>query len=252
MDPDVLSVTTSERITTLELARPQVHNAITLTMARRLHAAIGTAAHDARCDALVITGAGAAFCSGLDLREQAGQSDEDHRELLELMYQRIPGAMMAAPKPVIAAVNGAARGGGCTIAFACDLLVAASSATFGLPEIHVGLLPGYHLNHLPGILGKARAFELAFGGEPVSATEAERLGLANRVVPEEDWAGGVRDFVLAFADLPRAALAEGKHYLYESSGAHRGGAEAVDLLMRLRRALRDDAGDAAQPKTRTS
>ena len=168
------------------LARPPV-NALDLAMVRGVVAALKRAAADDAVRAVVIASAVAkGFCAGLDIVELAGRSPDQIRTLVHELYVGLFDAQCQLGKPTIAAVNGAARGGGMTLAVSCDIVLAAESATFGYPEIDLGVLPTIHFVHLPRIIGRHRAFELLFTGRTFDAKQAAALGLVNRVVPDAE------------------------------------------------------------------
>jgi enoyl-CoA hydratase/carnithine racemase len=167
------------------LDRPEAMNAISTALAIRLAEVCAEVAADRRIRAVVLAAAGQrAFCVGADLKERAAMSDAGllaQRQVFRAAF----GSVLGLPQPVIAAVQGFALGGGCELALSCDLIVADESAEFGLPETTVGLVPGGGGTQLAlRRLGPGRAADLIFTGRRVGAAEAERLGLADRVVPE--------------------------------------------------------------------
>jgi enoyl-CoA hydratase/carnithine racemase len=166
------------------LDRPGAMNALNTAMAARLAEVCAGLAGDRRVRVVLLTAAGErAFCVGADLKERARMSDA------ELLAQRPTfraafGAVLGLPQPAIAAVHGYALGGGCELALCCDLIVADETAEFGLPETTVGLVPGGGGTQLTlRRLGPGRAADLVLTGRRVGAAEAERIGLADRVVP---------------------------------------------------------------------
>jgi len=168
----------------LVLDRAEAHNALSTAMAREIGAATAALAADDTVRAVVVSSASAkAFCVGADLKERNGFSDAD------LMAQRPHfraafGGILDLPVPAIAAVHGFALGGGCELALSCDLVVADDTATFGLPEVTVGLVPGGGGTQLAlRRLGPGRAADLVLTGRKVGIDEAERLGLVDRRVP---------------------------------------------------------------------
>jgi enoyl-CoA hydratase/carnithine racemase len=182
---DFVRYEVSNRIARITLARPPV-NALSLTMIQTVIGALRRAAGDETARAVVLTSAvPKIFCAGLDLKALHGMPMEDVRTLLQALYVQLHDAQYNLGKPSIAAIAGAARGGGMTMAISCDVLVAGKSATFGYPEIDVGVIPAIHYSHLPRIIGRHRAFELLFSGRSFDSEEAYRLGLLSRVVP--DW-----------------------------------------------------------------
>jgi 2-(1,2-epoxy-1,2-dihydrophenyl)acetyl-CoA isomerase len=172
----------------ITLNRPETLNAWHRAFGRELRAAIEGEAADASVRALLITGAGRAFSSGADLKagfEAADDGLPDIRKELEL-YHPIIGGVRRLEKPVVAAVNGPAVGIGASLALACDLVLAAESAYFGLAFVNIGLMPdGGSTLFVPAAAGKARAFQMALLGERVSAARALEWGLVNFVHPDD-------------------------------------------------------------------
>src|SRR4051794_3950173 len=151
------------------------------------------------------------FCAGLDLETVANAASADLHRLVEKLYVRLHDAQVALGKPSIAAVNGAARGGGMTLAISCDLIVAGRrSASFGYPEIDVGLIPAIHYAHLPRIVGRYRAFELLFTGRSFDAAEAAALGLVSRLVEDDAVLDHARELAQQLAAKPAQVLAMGR------------------------------------------
>lgn len=168
------------------LDRPPV-NALDLGMIRGVVAGLETAAKDDAVRAVVLSSAVPdRFCAGLDLKILLGKSGTKVRAFLQELYIRLHDAQHDLGKPSIAAVAGAARGGGMTLAISCDVIIAGAGATFGYPEIDVGVIPAIHFAHLPRIVGRHRAFELLFSGRSFAAEEAQRLGLVSRIVPDAE------------------------------------------------------------------
>jgi enoyl-CoA hydratase len=176
----------SERIARIALNRPPV-NALSLDAIRAIVAGLRRAAADHDVRAVVLTSAIARrFCAGLDLHLLLDKSGEQVREVLHALYVELHASQYDLGKPSIAAVGGAARGGGMTVAISCDVIVAAQHATFGYPEIAIGVLPAIHFAHLPRIVGRHRAFELLFSGRTFDAPEAFALGLVSKIVADAE------------------------------------------------------------------
>ena len=174
----------SDRIAEISLDRAPV-NALNLPLLEGLIEALRRAAADANVRAVVLASAlPRRFCAGLDLDLLRGKSGSEVRSFLDKLYLELADVQYNLGKPSIAAVGGAARGGGMTLAISCDVLLAGESATFGYPEIDLGLVPAIHFVHLPRIVGRHRAFELLFSGRSFAADEAAKLGLVSRVVPD--------------------------------------------------------------------
>ena len=168
------------------LNRPEALNALSFSVLSELSAAFDEAARsDAR--ALVITGNGSkAFCAGADVKELLGRSliaQRDGAALGQATFAKLD----ALPVPSIAVISGYAFGGGLELAMACTFRIATPNAKMGLPEIKLGLVPGYGgTQRLPRLIGQARALELVLSGKAIDATEAERIGLVNRIVEGDD------------------------------------------------------------------
>lgn len=146
------------------------------------------------------------FCAGLDLDGVHNADALKIHALLERLYIGLADVQYSLGKPSIAAVGGAARGGGMTLAIQCNVILAGRSATFGYPEIDVGLLPAIHFVHLPRIIGRHRAFELLFSGRAFSADEAANLGLVSRVVDDTKLLDEARALAQTFAAKPAFAM----------------------------------------------
>jgi len=167
--------------------RPKVLNALNSATLDELRRTILALKHDEGVRAVIITGAGdKSFIAGADINELAQQSPVGGREHA-LQGQHVLDLIENMGKPVIAAINGYALGGGCELAMACTLRIAADTAKLGQPEINLGIIPGYAgTQRLARLVGKGRALELLLTGDQISAQEAHRLGLVNRVVPAAD------------------------------------------------------------------
>jgi 2-(1,2-epoxy-1,2-dihydrophenyl)acetyl-CoA isomerase len=173
----------------ITLNRPDTLNAWTADLGRDLKRAITLDAADPSVRAVLVTGAGRGFSSGADLREGFDAADDglpDVRKELHELYHPIIAGVRRLEKPVVAAVNGPAVGIGASLAFACDLILAAQSAFFGLAFVNIGLMPdGGSTVFVPAAVGKARAFQMALLGERVPAEQALDWGLVNRVVADD-------------------------------------------------------------------
>ena len=126
------------------------------------------------------------FCAGMDLDMMRGGDSQRIRDYLDKLYLDMHLAQYRMGKPTVAVINGAARAAGVTVAVSCDCIIASDRASFGYPEIDVGVIPAMHYVHLPRQIGRHKAFELCFNGKPIDATTAERWNLINRVVPHEE------------------------------------------------------------------
>lgn len=180
-------------ITQLTLNRPDRLNAMNYDLVRGLYDALDELAEDRACRVIVLTGAGRGFCAGLDLTEgasppsTAGMGRARAGMTVQKMIAGLVPKMRAAPQPIIAAVNGAASGGGLALSLASDVRIAAQSARFNVAFIRVGL-SGCDIGvswMLPRLIGASRAFELLLTGRLIDSAEADRIGLVTRVVPDD-------------------------------------------------------------------
>src|ERR1051326_5266323 len=180
--------------------RPRVLNALNSATLDELRRAMLELQGDAAIRVIVLTGAGEkAFVAGADINELAVQKPAGGREHA-LIGQHVLDLVENLGKPVIAAINGYALGGGCELAMACTLRIAADTAKLGLPEVTLGLLPGYAgTQRLARLVGKGKAMELVLTGTPVGAEEAARIGLVNRVVAAGELMASVRTLAAQLA-----------------------------------------------------
>ncbi len=205
-----VTYTVSERIAEIVLERPPV-NAFSLAFLEEILGALRRAAADERVRAVILRSAlPKMFCAGLDLDIILGKSGLEVRSFLEKLYIELWDVQYAMGKPTIAAVNGAARGGGMTLAISCDVILAADDATFGYPEIDLALLPAIHFAHLPRIAGRYRAFELLFSGRSFGTAEATSLGLIGDAVPAKTLQARARDLAMTFAGKSPTAMRLGR------------------------------------------
>lgn len=204
-------------IATITLNRPEVLNAINSDLARDLLEALKDVAADSGVRAIILTGAGRAFSSGGDLKEIAQWTDPSTVRRSLVAGGQIPIAIANLQKPVIAAINGPAVGAGLNIALAADLVIAADTAMFSEIFVRVGLVLDFGGSYcLPRRVGLARAKELAFTGRMVDATEAERIGLINQVVPADQLQETAWRLARELAEGPTVAIGLAKKLLNES------------------------------------
>ncbi len=195
----------------LRLDRPAKRNALDAAMLGALEAALTTTAPDPGVRAVILTGGEQAFAAGVDVGEFAARPGVAEQYRAALARARCWEALARLPQPTIAAVAGYCLGGGCELALACDLRIAAESAVFGQPEIRLGLIPGAGgTQRLPRLIGATRAKELVFFGDAIDAHEAHRLGLVNRVVPNARLSEEAGAWARRLAELPPLALAMAK------------------------------------------
>ncbi len=219
-----------DRIARIVLDRPPV-NALSLEMIRAIVAAFRRAGSDDAVRAVLLMSAvPRRFSAGLDLDILLGKSAAEVRPFVQELYVSLNEAQHHLGKPSIAVVGGAARGGGMTLAISCDVIVAAESATFGYPEIDVGVVPAIHFTHLPRIVGRHRAFELLFTGRSFDAKEAFGLGLVSRVVPDAELDAAATALAVTFAAKSPAVMRLGRAAFMRQNDQdyRRGVASAVD------------------------
>ncbi|MFF3581878.1 enoyl-CoA hydratase/isomerase family protein [Streptomyces mirabilis] len=228
---------TDNQVSWITLNRPEALNAITPDQRERLIQHLSHASSDPDVRAVVITATGRGFCAGADLRggPSTGRPPAGERvagdvaRTIRLGAQRLIGAVLDCEKPVIAAVNGTAAGLGAHLALACDLVLAADSAKFIEVFVRRGLVPdggGAYL--LPRLIGPQRAKELMFFGDALTAADAARLGLVNRVVPPDDLEKTARDWAERLATGPTRALALTKQLVNASLDTDRTTAFAAE------------------------
>jgi len=181
-----IQVERREAVTILSVHRPDVLNALNRATLGEIEDCVRRFRDDETQGALIVTGSGEkSFVSGADINELA-VLDPRGAEDISRFGQRVLDTIETAVKPVIAAVNGYCFGGGCELALACHMRLASENAVMGLPEVSLGIIPGYGgTQRLPRLVGRGRALELILTGRRVKADEAERIGLVNRVVPRE-------------------------------------------------------------------
>lgn len=182
---ETLLLSVEERVATLTINRPEKLNALNAVVRRELIGALDALREDEDVRVVVLTGAGEkAFAAGADVNEFADRTPIEQRKVME--GRRVFDTLAEFPKPTIAMLNGYTLGGGCELALACDLRVAARSAKLGQPEIKLGILPGGGATQrLPRLVGFGRAMRLILTGELIEAEEAERIGLVDEVVDDE-------------------------------------------------------------------
>jgi 2-(1,2-epoxy-1,2-dihydrophenyl)acetyl-CoA isomerase len=183
---DLVLIDTAAGVRTLTLNQPSRLNALSTAMLAQLDRAVRAAERDPAVRCLVLTGAGAGFCSGADISEFDLEGGMDAGEHLRQHFNPLISRLHAMPKPVLAAINGVAAGAGLSLALACDLRLAAESARFVIAFVNIGLVPDAGLLYsLPRLIGPAKTLELSWTGDPIGAREASDVGFVNRVVPDE-------------------------------------------------------------------
>jgi enoyl-CoA hydratase/carnithine racemase len=220
-----------EGIAELTLNNPPL-NLVTLEMTEQLIEALEELEGDEAVRAVVVTGAGdRAFCAGSDVKEFAEVRDRVVQMKLARENEAF-GRFKSLSKPTVAAIEGLAYGGGCEISMACDLRITGEGARFALPEVRLGVVPGSGgLFRLPELVGPARAMELMYLGESIDASEAERLGLVNEVVPDGEALPRALDVARCISRQPKEAVVAIKRGVRES--LHSSREDSVRLTLEL-------------------
>jgi len=184
-----------EGVAWVTINRPEVLNALNRATWRELAQAMDLADEDEEVRVVVITGAGRAFCAGDDIKDLATIKDAFDAKAYFKEITKATRKVEEFRKPIIAAVNGLAYGGGCEITMVCDIAIVSENARFAQPEGKIGAWPPFAAVRLPSIVGKQKALEIMLTGEPIDAKEAERIGLISKVVPPEQ----LKDAVMEMA-----------------------------------------------------
>lgn len=215
---ETILVEVADGVATVTLNRPDSLNALNRAMRLELLAAFKAAGRNEAVRAVVLTGAGRGFCSGADLR--GGATERDYRRVLTDEYNPLIVTIRELPKPVIAAVNGVAAGAGVSIALACDLVYASEEARFIQAFIRIGLVADSGSTRtLVRTLGRHRAAQLIFSGEPLEATAARAAGLVNEVVPADQLSTVVRAAASRLATAPTRAIGLAKRAINHAEDA---------------------------------
>ena len=194
-------------VATIQLNRPEKKNSLNGRMRLELEALLEEIAKKERVRAVIVTGGTEIFCAGADISEIEGTNSVEaaykHAREFQVLFDRLE----ALPQPVIAAVSGYALGGGCELTLACDFRIASTTARFGLPEIKIGAFPGGGgTQRLSRLIGVAKAKEMIYTGDPITAEEALAVGLVTKVVAKENLIAEANSFAAKLAALPRLAL----------------------------------------------
>ena len=214
MHLETLSVETSGHMATITLNRPEKRNAISIRMISDLHAALDSV-EKTRTRVVVLTGAGKAFCAGIDLdylqaisSQSASENQEDARRIAKLFRK-----IWSYSKPMIAAVNGHALAGGCGIATLCDFTIAVPEAKFGYTEVKIGFLPAIVSVFLSRQVGEKRTRDLLLTGRIMEASEAKEMGLVNEIVPAENLMSRVHELAETLIAASPSSITRAKHLL---------------------------------------
>lgn len=206
----------SNSIAKITLNRPQVYNALHTDLLSEITSAFQTAADDDSVRVVILTGEGKAFCSGADLKE-AAVSGKSAGEMLDVFYTPMINAIRNIPKPVICRLNGLAVGAGCSLALACDMVIASEDAYLSLLFVQIGLMPDAGATFfLPRLVGMARAFELATTGRRIDAQEAVSIGLIHSSVHADELNKAVADAAAYYSIAPTKAIGAIKQVLNQS------------------------------------
>lgn len=220
MEFSFLKYEINQGIAKVVLNRPEVYNALNDALTFEIQDAFKLATKDPGVRVVLLTGEGKAFCSGQDLKAAAGEEKRSFFDSLHKRYNPIIRAMRAMPKPIVCQLNGVAAGAGCSIALACDIIVASEEAVLTEVFINIGLVPDSGSSYfLPRRTGMAKAFELCSMGTKLKATEALSLGLINKVVPASELNEAVKFYTDYFSQAPTRSIGLIKKMLNKSSGA---------------------------------
>jgi 2-(1,2-epoxy-1,2-dihydrophenyl)acetyl-CoA isomerase len=207
-------------VATVTLNRPEVYNALNDEITYELQDVLKVIAKDSAVRVVVLTGEGKAFCSGQDLKAASGDQKRSFMQSLHKRYNPIIRSMRSLPKPIIARVNGVAAGAGCSLALACDVIVASEEATFIEVFINIGLVPDSGSSYfLPRLVGMAKAFEMCSMGSRIKAGEAEKIGLINKTVPADQLDLAVKSYTDYFSSAPTKSIGIIKRMLNKSTTA---------------------------------
>ena len=207
-------------VATITLNRPEVFNAFNDALSYELQDALAQVTYDTAVRAVVLTGAGRAFCSGQDLKAAQGPEQSSFYDTLHRRYNPIIRAMRALPKPIIGRINGVAAGAGCSLALACDALIASTDASLIEVFVNIGLVPDSGSSwFLPRLVGTLKAFELCSLGSKVPAEEALRLGLVNQVVAPEQLDEATYALASRYATAPTKTIGLIKQMLNKADAA---------------------------------
>ncbi|MCB2380039.1 enoyl-CoA hydratase/isomerase family protein [Hymenobacter sp. BT635] len=227
-------------VATITLNRPEVFNAFNNPQSYELQDALQQAADDDSVRVVVLTGAGRAFCSGQDLKATQDEADFSFADTLHKRYNPIIRAMRAMPKPIIGRLNGVAAGAGCSLALACDVLIASTDASLIEVFINIGLVPDSGSSYfLPRLVGTLKAFELCTLGSKVTAEEALRLGLVNQVVAPAELDAAVATMAARYATAPTRSIGLIKQML------NKAGTASLDEMLDYEAECQQAAGESA-------
>lgn len=215
--PEAITFEKNGAVATIALSRPERLNAFDDQMHEELYEALENVENDESIRCVVLRGEGRGFSAGADLSSVRSEEDPDLGEYLRQTYSRAIVKMVRMEKPIVAALHGPVYGAGMGMALACDMRIAAESAKFSVAFIKIGLMPDAGVSFfLPRIVGLGRAMEMSMLGDAVEAEEANRIGLVNKVVGEEELVSEANALAEKLASLPTKAMGQIKHSLYTS------------------------------------
>jgi len=210
MDYKNIIVEKEENVVIITISREKAMNALNAETIAELQDFFDTAAADKGIGCIVITGAGKAFVAGADISELARCDSKSGEETMEI-GQHLMHTIETFHRPVIAAVNGFALGGGCELAMACDIRLASEKAKFGQPEVNLGIIPGYGgTQRLARLVGRGKAKQLIFSGGMIDGAEAHRIGLADEVYPVDEMMDKAKDMAKSIASKAPLAVSAAK------------------------------------------
>ncbi len=239
MDHNLL-VESAGGVVRLTLNRPEKRNALSVALLRDLERALAAIETDPKAQVVVVGSRGSVFCSGHDLGEMVGQTEESYRDLFELC-SRVMLGFRRLRQPVIARVQGIATAAGCQLVAACDLAVAAADALFATPGVTIGLFCTTPMVPLVRAVPATAAMEMLLTGEPIPARRALELGLVNRVVPAAELDAAVKTLTDRILAMSPFVIATGKRAFYEIEGLPESDAYARAVTVMTANALHGDA-----------
>jgi enoyl-CoA hydratase/carnithine racemase len=235
-----LIIESDRGIVRLTLNRPEKRNALSIELLQQLEQAIGRVAADSSARVVVLGSRGPVFCSGHDLKEMVGRTEDAYRELFALC-SRVMMGLRRLPQPVIARVQGVATAAGCQLVAACDLAVAGEEATFATPGVKIGLFCTTPMVPLVRAIPAKPAMEMLLTGEPITARRALELGLVNRVVRNVDLDLEIKSLTDAILAMSPLVIRTGKRAFYEIQGLDEAGAYDRAVPIMTENALCQDA-----------
>ncbi|HLZ17326.1 MAG TPA: enoyl-CoA hydratase-related protein [Cyclobacteriaceae bacterium] len=227
-----LKFDTQNGVATITLSRPEVYNALNDEITFELQDAFKAVAKDEAVRVVILTGEGKAFCSGQDLKASESQRKKSFLDSLHKRYNPLILAMRNLPKPIICRLNGVAAGAGCSMALACDVIVASEEASLIEVFINIGLVPDSGSSYfLPRLVGMAKAFDLCSTGKKISGREAFEMGLVSKVVKGDELDAAVKQYADYYAQAPTRAIGLIKKMLNQSATASLEDALAYEAYM---------------------